>query len=620
MYNRTGGIDRPSNSSHLFTDVAAHIFPQEWYTWNHVGLPRRYAGTPVFADLNKDGLPDFFYHNHYQMLPESDWDVGISLTNSDDETKYSSVGQKLIVSTETAGTNYTMLPIDSHGTAILDIDRDGLLDVYVATGGGMGMESGPAKNAIVLWGEPSKTPGTGLEQIFRGGRETTEMYDLQNADSRGRFTYFADFNKDGLLDMVFANEVRVDDENVFGYALFNTGNRSFKKHLELSEYASTMVLTDADHDGRADELVIQRGGCLPMNDPEFGVEAAEPSMETLQFCESRPQGSTAIYKYDPATDEMVLISPSVSRSIDGDKKIAMSMQTADFDGDLKPDLAVLYETHVYIYLSTQRNGTLPIGNPDERIKWHTWWGDAPCYGRALRVADMDLDGKPEIIVMCAQLGNHLLFQRNSTGDWDLRIGDVGDLQESEKPLLQGSQLVSVCRDSPPLYVEAYCSALAAKEKLPYATTYGMALVDWNNDGFMDITLTHDVGALMMLRNDWGESQTNRHKFFALKLEGQGSNEYGIGAVVLLTARNVGPKEESVTQFREITSASHETDWWGSKDDRIVFGLGSFGVAERLEIRWPGRGRQVQIIEDEQLLLEHTNSMKNLLRVVEPRQS
>ena len=59
------------------------------------------------------------------------------------------------MSTEIPDTDWMELPIDSHGTHILDIDRDGLLDIYIATGGGMGLESGPAMNAAVLWGEPS---------------------------------------------------------------------------------------------------------------------------------------------------------------------------------------------------------------------------------------------------------------------------------------------------------------------------------------------------------------------------------------------------------------------------------------------------------------------------------
>ena len=58
-------------------------------------------------------------------------------------------------------------------------------------------------NAVVLWEEPSAASVNGVDQVFKGGRETTEMYDLHSADSRGRLTYFADFNQDDVLDMVF---------------------------------------------------------------------------------------------------------------------------------------------------------------------------------------------------------------------------------------------------------------------------------------------------------------------------------------------------------------------------------------------------------------------------------
>ena len=95
------------------------------------------------------------------------------------------------MSTGIPDTDWMELPIDSHGTPILDIDRDGLLDIYIATGGGMGLESGPAMNAVVLWGEPSAASVNGVDQVFRGGRETTELFDLHNADS---------------LDMVLSND------------------------------------------------------------------------------------------------------------------------------------------------------------------------------------------------------------------------------------------------------------------------------------------------------------------------------------------------------------------------------------------------------------------------------
>ena len=100
-----------------------------------------------------------------------------------------------------------------------------------------------------------------------------------------------------------------------------------------------------------------------------------PKFEHFYICETRPQGSTAIYMYGPATDEVVLESPSASRSIGGDLHIAMSMPSADFNGDLKPDVAVRYGKHIHIFLSTERRGRLPISDPYAVIECHVWRRD-----------------------------------------------------------------------------------------------------------------------------------------------------------------------------------------------------------------------------------------------------
>ena len=72
-----------------------------------------------------------------------------------------------------------------------------------------------------------------------------------------------------------------------------------------------------------------------------------------------------------------------------------------------------------------------------------------------------------------------------------------------------------------------------------------------------------------------------------------------------------------TLLREVNSVSHETNWLGQRDDRIVFGLGDHGSPLRLEVRWPSG--QVQVIEDaaEGELTSHLNAMTAPLVVTEP---
>jgi len=356
-----------------------------------------------------------------------------------------------------------------------------------------------------------------------------------------------------------------------------------------------MVLTDADGDGDAKELVIQRARCLPM-DGAGDVAAATASAERLEFCETRPEGSTVVYSYNSASSMFEQISDEFTRSIRGDRAAAKSMQTGDFDGDAKADLVVLYPSAVSFYLSSSRHaGSLPIGEPTFNLTWR----EEDCNARGVRVADFDLDGHEELLVMCARPGTHMLFERQD-GKWTRRKEVLGDVSSKELPLVDGRLLKSACAsEDKPGYLREHCDAVGSGKKYPGMSTYGVSVVDFDNDGFPDITLTHDVGSLMLLRNDWASTgYAAGNRFLRIRLIGKESNVYGVGATVLLLATHMGSNQnDTVVLFHEVSSASHDTDWWGSRDNRITFGLGKAGIPTRLTINWPGKKIKKQVIED-----------------------
>jgi hypothetical protein len=442
-----------------------------------------------------------------------------------------------------------------------------------------------------------------------------EASNLTNVDSRGRFTYFADFNRDGLLDLVFANDVRVDADNRFGYAMFNKGGRVFEPDYGLAEYASTMVLHDADGDGHAEELVIQRTGCLPV-EGEGGVPAAIPDEDRLAFCEVRPQGSAAIYKYNAEMDAMELISPVFTRTEDGDQAVGRSMQTGDFDGDAIADLAVLFDDGITFYLSSKREaGSLPVRNTTDRLVWSM----SECSARGFRVGDLNLDGRQDIVVMCNQASAHLVYTQEETYTWH-KHENTGDLNNRDLTGLKADLLPAGCAmEKRPVYLRGFCDSFESGEPLPLPTPYGISLVDWDNDGFLDIVLTHDVGALVMLKNNFNETDGSK-RFIAIRLVGSESNVYGVGATVLLEARDMGNRTNSTVQIREVYSASHDTDWWGTRDDRLIFGLDKTGVPTKVTVRWPGKSKFEHIIEGEDFFVTHLNSMGNPMVIREPVRS
>ena len=95
----------------------------------------------------------------------------------------------------------------------------------------------------------------------------------------------------------------------------------------------------------------------------------------------------------------------------------------------------------------------------------------------------------------------------------------------------------------------------------------------------------------------------------MQLVGSLSNSHAVGATVKLETTSIKGDGKPLTLMRELNSASHESDWWGTRDDRLIFGLGASGVPTKLTIRWP-RGGNEQVVRD---LEQYTNT---LMRVTE----
>ena len=124
-----------------------------------------------------------------------------------------------------------------------------------------------------------------------------------------------DANQDGRLDVFPISDVRVDDIQTPTPLLLNNGDRTFTDHPAFNEFTRTILLTDADGDGYAQEYMVFRATCF--RDPSEFDHSIWPHNE---FCEKRPEKTTAIYKYDDQVGKMVLISPRVHTDL-GEPKL-----------------------------------------------------------------------------------------------------------------------------------------------------------------------------------------------------------------------------------------------------------------------------------------------------------
>eukprot|EP00979_Chaetoceros_neogracilis_P012119 scaffold3111_cov263-Chaetoceros_neogracile.AAC.26 len=247
--------------------------------------------------------------------------------------------------------------------------------IFIPSGGGNSKVSPPSRDNFLLFGEETTDSNSSTTTtLFRGGRIQAAESGVGMSLGKEKLIYMFDFNNDGLLDMFAAQDRRVENLEKPGILLMNNGNRTWEEDGSLSEFASTMILTDADGDGVANER-IHAHSADPENDAEFG-----PFNEAImEFCSTRPVGTLAIYKYDPALQKMQEISEkyhNVDSAISSQPECcphglftgenhcsAVSIASADLDNDQRPDYAILYSQQIDFYFSSDREkGTLPIGN------------------------------------------------------------------------------------------------------------------------------------------------------------------------------------------------------------------------------------------------------------------
>jgi hypothetical protein len=102
---------------------------------------------------------------------------------------------------------------------------------------------------------------------------------------------------------------------------------------------------------------------------------------------------------------------------------------------------------------------------------------------------------------------------------------------------------------------------------------GLLVLDFDNDGQLDLLVINNEGAPVLYRND----SELLNDWIGLDTVGTVSNADGLGALITLT-------EDGVTQIFEINAGSN---YLGQNDKRAHFGLGDGdGIVDSISIAWP----------------------------------
>ena len=151
---------------------------------------------------------------------------------------------------------------------------------------------------------------------------------------------------------------------------------------------------------------------------------------------------------------------------------------------------------------------------------------------------------------------------------------------------------------------------------------GMAAADFNNDGLMDLVVTHIFSNPTLFKNKWNEGEKEKNPFIGLNLQydfHKGSfkncSRQAIGTRVELHYQN--KKGKQVFQVREVSLA---TGFSAQNDTRAHFGLGDYALNSNsleLKVLWCGNEKtEIKLRNKLSLNQYKTLSKKGFLNIDE----
>ncbi len=349
-------------------------------TYNSGGI---YPGSLVVADVNGDGKPDMIVANFGGTSS-----VGVLLGNGDGTFQPATVI-----------TNIGSIA-EANALAVADVSGDGKLDLIVATC----CESNGDAEAAVLLGNGD---GTFRAPLF---------YDASSASEATEAMAVADLNGDGKPDIVEVNwsppTVRV---------LLGNGDGTFQPAMTFSAPADPACLTisDVNKDGIPDLLICSQnsvavllgngnGTFQPFTNTNFHTGNCTPAVAIADVNgdglpdmvdanagpdSCGPVGFAGILLGNgDGTFQPEVNYVAVNYTHDGVGLVAVS----DVNGDGKPDAVVA--SGMGLYIPVQGSVGVLLGNGDGTFQAPASFGAGGVFSYSVVVADVNGDGRPDILV------------------------------------------------------------------------------------------------------------------------------------------------------------------------------------------------------------------------------
>jgi hypothetical protein len=505
----------------IFTDVTAKAGIDFKYTFGDLSykniLESSGSGITVF-DYNNDNLMDLFMMNGTYIEGVSDPEGKVFKNTPDKLYKNNGDGTFAEVAKK-AGVNDTHW---SMAAGAIDYDNDGDQDLYLLNYGTNIFYRNNGNGTFT-----DITASTGL----RGPEKLNGFIKWSIGVS------FWDHNRDGRLDAMVGNFLAFDP------AYFTPTTPDLMP--QPSEYKGQASMLYEQQPGGKFIDVTKKNGLYFPDSKCMGLTVFDYDDDgDLDIFQANDHQLNFMFRNDDGVYKEVGVEIGVAANSQGKGTGSMHGTIGDVDGDGLIDILVVDLSYGALY----RN----IGNGFFEDITETSGIQGPLAGKggwAAAFLDFDNDGDLDIVSV------------NGTAE-ELIL---------QYPLLLENDGKGHFRDTGRNYGDYFSTKRSGR---------GLAVWDYDNDGDMDIIVSHvDLKATAaLLRNDGG----NSNHWLGLTLKGSKGPASAIAAKVVATAS--GKRRVFVNQWA--------TSYLSNNDPRVHIGLGSAKIIDILEIFWTGGKKEV----------------------------
>ena len=468
------------------------------------------------------------------------------------------------------------------GCAFFDYDNDGWMDIYLVNSGKCDFfdPSPPLRNALYRNNRDGTFTDVTLEARVSGG-------------GYGMGVAVGDYDGDGFSDLYVTQYGR-------SILYHNDGDGTFtdvteKAGVSAPGWATTAVWFDYDNDGRLDLFVGRFADVTKAKSVACGDAARRRYCLPTVF---QPMPSWLFHNNGDGTFTDVSKESGIANSLGK----AWGVVAADINNDGRMDLFVANDT-VANFLFTNRGGGRfeEIGLQADVA--YSAEGRARS-GMGVDAADFNEDGWVDLFV--ANLNEEIfsLYRNNhdetfedqavplgigmatrSLSGWGLKFFDYDNDGNLDLILVDGhpddhveEMYSGVTYKEPMLLFQNVVGSfknVSAQSGPVFAKSFaarGLAVGDFNNDGAVDVLVSVNDSAPVLLRNKEG---TQNH-WLGVRLLGKKCNPDAIGARLTYQAGDLKRSRMKVGGG----------SFMSSHDPRLVLGLGTRTKIDWLEIQWP----------------------------------